>query len=92
MLELFVRFISICAGCRANLSGKNGAGRVRVFHYNQTEYDWQQHGSTMKGGSFDELGKSVAISPGGRVVAGGAFMHSEPGLADSGQVQVYTSF
>jgi hypothetical protein len=77
----------------ANFAGKNGAGGVRVFRFNQTIGQWEPQGSIIKGEQASEnFGKSVAISPGGRVVAGGAYMHSSQGIEDSGQVRVYTSF
>jgi hypothetical protein len=74
----------------ANFAGKNGAGGVRVFYFNQT---WEPYGSIINGEeAFENFGKSVAISPGGRVVAGGAYLHSSHGIEDSGQVRVYTWF
>ncbi len=62
-----------------------GAGHARVFKNN--DGTWEQMGSPITGGSFDEFGDAVSISSDGTIIAIGSIYY---GSADSqGHVEIY---
>eukprot|EP01084_Bolivina_argentea_P089652 161726_1 len=73
----------------ADYGGPNFAGQTRVFTHTTTDGPWSQRGADIDGeASYDESGKSVALSYDGNVVAIGA-PHNDAGGDDAGHTRIY---
>ena len=82
----------LAIGAYANGGNGNKSGQVRVYERDATSTDapvgWRQVGEDIYGEAEDESGRSVSLSPGGRVLAIGAPWNSGNGK-HSGCVRVY---
>lgn len=77
---------TVAIGAPYNDGGGNNAGHVRVYHYNGSI--WQQLGADINGDvAGDQLGRAVAISEDGSIVAIGAPYNDDNG-SNSGKIKI----
>ncbi len=78
----------IAVGAPLNDDNGNGAGSVRIFKFDGTQ--WNQMGATLLGDAGgDQFGFSIALSDSGKILAVGAPYFNGGSIADTGLIRVF---